>query len=463
MISSLRGRLVALHLAALAVTVLLFAALAYAVLSRHMYRHHDEELAHQAEDVVRALGDGPLTEEHIKNVLDASSVRSRLVLVRDHRGELLYREPILDSMEPNLGRHTALIHAATSNLSAPEFFTVDLERSGETRFICAPLQRPHAYLQIGDPLGDVRATLHATVMACLPLIPAVLLLSSFGGWFIAKRALAPMQTMSATLREIHASDLSRRVEVHAIDAEVGGLATTLNQLLARLQRAFDSLRQFAGDVSHQLQTPLTVMKAGVEAGLRQPDRSDADRKLLEGLVEEINGMSSTVSDLRTFALADAPVHPTAPIDLSAMVRDTADIISALAELREVSVAVEVQPGIDVLGDAVRLKQVVLNLGDNAVKYTPRGGTIGIRLTATATDAILVIQDSGQGISAENIPRLFDRLFRVEAADRSTEGTGLGLAIAKRIIDAHQGTIEVNSTVGVGSTFTVRLSLTTFRV
>jgi len=456
MIRTLRGRLVALHLAVLALTVSLFAALSYAVLSRHMYRHHDEELAHQAQDVVSALGEGPLTEANIQRVLSGSTVRSRLVLIRDHQGELLYREPVLDSMEPNLGRHTALIHAATSNRSAPEFFTVDLERSGETRFICTPLLQRHAYLQIGDPIGDVRATLRATVVACLPLIPAVLLLSSFGGWMIAKRALAPMRSMSATLREIHASDLSRRVEVHAGDAEVGGLATTLNQLLARLQRAFESLRQFAGDVSHQLQTPLTVMKAGVESSLKQPGRTGDDQMLLANLVEEINGMSATVSDLRSFALADAPVRQATPVDLSPIVLEAADIVSALAELHGVSLTTDVEPRIEVTGDAVRLKQVVLNLGDNAVKYTPRGGTIGLRLTATPAEAVLTVRDSGKGIARENIPRLFDRLFRVDAADRSSDGTGLGLAIAKRIIDAHQGTIDVTSTVDRGTTFTVRL-------
>lgn len=456
LIRTLRGRLTLLHLTTLALTVSLFALLAYGVLSRNLYLHHDEELGQQAEDVVAALAGRPLTESSVRQALAESSVRSRLILIRDNRGELLYREPVLDSMEPNLGVHSALVHAATTGLASPEFFTVDLERSGVTRFICAPLRQPNAYLQIGDPLGDVAAILHATAVACLPLIPVVLLLSSFGGWLMAKRALAPMRSITSTLQEIHATDLSRRIEVHPTDEELGALVSTLNHLLDRLQRAFESLRQFAGDISHQLQTPLTIMKGSLDALRRQPQRLAEGPAALDDLVREVDDISATVVDLRAFALADTPIGSAGHVDLSHLTEEAADIISALGELRGVHVTAEVDSGISVRGDSVRLKQVVLNLGDNAVKYTPEGGSVTIRLHGTATEALLEIIDTGAGISKENLPRLFDRLFRADAADRSSDGTGLGLAIAKRIVDVHNGNIDVKSRVGGGSAFTVRL-------
>jgi signal transduction histidine kinase len=455
LIRTLRARLTVLHLGTLAVTLGLFAVLAYQVLSHTLYRHHDDELARQANDLVLALGDRPLTEAGIGQAFAGSSVGSRFVMVRDNHGDLLYRDPILVSTEPTLGQHAALVHAAATGSTTPEFFTVRLEQSGDVRFICVPVQRATGYVQIGDPLGDVQATLTSIAWACLPLVPIVLLLSSSGGWMIARRALAPMRLITTTLEEIRATDLARRVEVHATDEEVAGLVATLNHLLDRLQRAFESLRQFAGDVSHQIQTPLTVMKGSIEAALHRPDRQ-AVGTMLHQLAGEVDDISAIVVDLRTFALADAPLAGASRIDLSHLVDESADIIAALGELRDVSVHSTIDPGVTVRGDAVRLKQVALNLGDNAVKYTPSGGTVTIRLHGTPQEAVLDVIDTGIGISEEHLPRIFDRLFRAGAADRSRTGTGLGLAIARRIVEVHRGTVTVESRVGKGSTFTVRL-------
>jgi signal transduction histidine kinase len=455
-IRTLRARLTVLHVGTLALTLILFAGLAYQVLSRTLYGHHDDELAGQASDLVQALEGVPLTEANIRRAFAQSSVGSRFVMVRDNHGALLYRDLILQPTEPSLGEHEMLIHAAAIGSRTPVFFTLNLERSGELRFICAPLPGAAAYLQIGDPIGDVRATLRTIALAWLPLIPTVLLLSSSGGWWMARRALAPMRSITATLEEIHSTDLARRVEVHATDEEVSGLVATLNHLLDRLQRSFESLRQFAGDVSHQIQTPLTIMKGTLESALRTPGRPTGDRALLESLGEEVDDLSAIVADLREFALADAPVRGATTVDVTHLVAEAADIIAALGELRGVAVDAHVESGVTVRGDAVRLKQVVLNLGDNAVKYTPEGGRVSIRLRAAAGDAVLEVTDTGIGISAEHLPHLFDRLFRADAADRSVTGTGLGLAIAKRIVVAHRGTLEVRSQPERGSTFTVRL-------
>ena len=459
LIRTLRARLTVLHLGTLALTLVLFAVLAYQALSRTLYGHHDEELARQANDLVQALGEASLSEANVRQAFGNSSVGSRFVMVRDNHGTLVYRDPILQSTEPGVGEHQALVHAAMVGSRTPQFFTVTFERSGEVRFICAPLSGAAAYVQIGDPIGDVRHTLHTIAMAWVPLIPIVLLLSSSGGWLMARRALAPMRSVTTTLEEIHATDLARRVDVYATDEEVSNLVGTLNHLLNRLEQAFSSLRQFAGDVSHQIQTPLTVMKGTVESALRADNRPSEDRELLQSLAEEVDDMSDLVIDLRAFALADAPVRGDVSVDASHLVAEAADIVAALGELRGVAVESQVEPHVTVSGDAVRLKHVVLNLGDNAVKYTPEGGRVRIRLSATAREAILQVMDTGMGIAPEHIPRLFDRLFRADAADRSATGTGLGLAIAKRVVDVHRGTIEVASELGKGSTFTVRLPRT----
>lgn len=454
-IRTLRGRLTAWHLTTLALTLGAFAALLYAAVSQSLYEHHDGALRRQASELADRLPHGTVTGPAVLDAITASATMPRFVMIRDARGELLFEEPVLQSHEPNIGLHEALVHAARTNANGPEFFTASLERSGDVRFICVPLGRPDLFLQIGDPLGDLSETLDTVAVASMSLIPIVLLLSGSLGWLVAKRALAPVRTVTATLEEIHATDLSRRIHVHPHDQELSALVATLNHLLDRLERAFDSLRQFAGDVSHQIQTPLTVIKGALDTALREPTRA-AEPAWLGGIADEVEDIRAIVTDLRSLALADTPIGDRAPIDLTSLVSEAAEIVSALGELRSVTVQSDVQPGIAVRGDATRLKQVVLNLGDNAVKYSPAGGRATIRLESSDTSAVLRVTDTGIGVPEQDLPRLFDRFFRTDAAGKRADGTGLGLAIVKRIVEAHRGTVEVRSRPGAGSTFTVKL-------
>jgi len=436
-------------------TVGVFAASCYAVLSWNLYRHHDDELADQAASLVATLSTNTLTPADIREALSTAANGSRFVMIRDDRGALVYRDSALASAEPDIGQHKALVHAATAGSRVATFFTVALARSGDVRFICLPLRQAGVYLQVGDPLGDVRATLRNVTIMALPLIPAVLLLSTLGGRMIVTRALAPLDSVTATLENIQATDLSRRVEVHPTDRELGALVATLNQLLDRLQHSFESLREFAGDVSHQVLTPLTVIKAVLDTEVRAPSHVD-DTVWLQSLTEEVEAIRAIVVSLQSLARADEPVRDAAVVDLSDAVQEAIDIVAALGELRDVQVESDVAPHVAVRGDVTRLRQVVLNLGDNAVKYTPAGGKVTIRLEAPPGKALVRVTDTGIGISAEHQPLVFDRLFRTEAADHRAPGTGLGLAIVKRIVEAHGGTIEVHSRVGEGSTFTVTL-------
>lgn len=456
-IRTLRGRLTVWHLTTLVLTLGAFAALLYGAVSRSLYEHHDGALRRQAAEFAERLRDGALTEPEILGAITASATTPRYVMVRDARGELLFQEPVLQSNEPNIGRHEALVHAARNNANVPEFFTASLERSGAVRFICVPLGRPGLFLQIGDPLGDLRETLDTVLVASVSLVPIVLLVSGAVGWVVVRGALAPVRAVTATLEDIHATDLSRRVQVHPRDQELSRLVATLNHLLDRLQRAFESLRQFAGDVSHQIQTPLTVIKGALDTAQREPART-SDPAWLGSIAGEVEDIRVLVADLRSLALADAPLRDPKTISLTDVVVEASEIVSALGELRNVVVEWKAEPGITVRGDSTRLKQVVLNLGDNAVKYTPAGGHVTIRLESSDTTAIVRVTDTGIGVLEQDLPRLFDRLFRTDSAGQRADGTGLGLAIVKRIVEVHRGTVEVQSRPGVGSTFTVKLPL-----
>lgn len=454
---TLRARLAFWYVGVLTLALSAFAILLYVWLSRTLYRHHDQELLASAHRVAHLLTETALDESAIASTLTSIDVPTpRFLMIRNQQGELMYRSPVLQVAEPSIGRHEALIHAAAHAPRDPEFFSVTLERSGLVRFICTPIERtPAAYVQIGSPLGDVPATLHAVGVASLVLWPLVVLLASYGGWMIAGGALAPIASIDATLRAIEATDLSRRVEVTPFDRELRGLVATLNGLLGRLERAFRDLRDFSANASHQLQTPLAVMKGAIDLG-RRDTASHEGAAVFDELEQEVDELSHVVTDLQTLSLADADADGHGQVDLSAVCAEAAELIALLGESRGVQVDIDVAAGVHVAGDALRLKQVLLNLGDNAVKYTPAGGRLSIHLSSQSGAAVLRVADTGIGIPADQLPRIFDRFYRGPSAKGTTRGTGLGLAIVKRIVEVHGGAIEVTSERPNGTAFVVTL-------
>jgi signal transduction histidine kinase len=221
------------------------------------------------------------------------------------------------------------------------------------------------------------------------------------------------------------------------------------------------LKQFTADISHQLQTPLTVMRGTADVALGST-RTTADyRRALADIGEEIDDMTSILADLRALSLADAGPGAAehGAVDLSGVAREAAEILEALAESKHISVDTTIEHGITVWGSGVGLKQVLLNLVDNAVKYTGTEGRIRLELQAEAHEAVLAVSDTGIGIAPEDLPRVFERFYRVAGSDARSRGTGLGLAIASRIVEAHGGAITAESRLGQGTTFTTRLPLT----
>lgn len=446
------------HLAIMAVSLVLFSVLLHQSLSRSLYRHHDTELAIEGNRLSQALAGTDFNQGGL--ALGGRQMSEEFAMVRNAQGELLYRSPFLEVSEPNIGQHEALVHAASVGTTTPLFFTAQLERAGPVRFICVPIgMPPRAYLQLGRPLGDVPETLHSVAIACALLVPVILVVMSFGGWIVASHALAPMKSINETLHAIEATDLSRRIEAPP-DTDLGQLVSTLNRLLDRLEKAFSSLKQFTADVSHQLQTPLTVMKGTAEVALGSPRTQSEYQGTLAELAEEVDEMARVLADLRALTLADAGAESgeRGPVNLTDVVGEAAEIVEALAETKKISVDTAIEPGVTVWGSRIGLKQILLNLGDNAVKYTPDGGRISLTLESRDREALLTVSDTGVGIPAEDLPHVFDRFYRARRTTPPSAGTGLGLAIVKRIVEVHGGSVSVESGLGKGSTFTVRLPL-----
>jgi heavy metal sensor kinase len=295
-------------------------------------------------------------------------------------------------------------------------------------------------------------------------IPLVLLMGSFGGLILARQALRPVDRMTKIADRIGGGDLTERVPVPAYQDEIGRLAVTINQMIARLQAAFERQRQFSADASHELRTPLSVIRADLEIALRRERTIPEYQEVLASTLEEAVRLSRLVEDLLLLTRADVGrlELECQPVNVTTLGREVVDYLQPLAAQRQQTLtwASEAPRDLVLPADPLRLRQMLINLIDNAVKFTGEGGEIALTLTEESGNALLRVRDTGRGIPPEDLPLIFDRFFRRSAmtGDRSTPGTGLGLSIVRWIVEAHGGTIGVTSRLGEGTEFQLRLPL-----
>ncbi len=285
--------------------------------------------------------------------------------------------------------------------------------------------------------------------------------------FFASRALKPVDDITKMAKRIEAGNLSERLTSDLPNDEIGRLAQTFNDMIERLENSFRQTRQFTADASHELKTPLTVLKGEIEVALRGGNVEGEHKETLLSLLEEIDRMSMIVTNLLDLAKADLERSGGGPLDkeveLHLVLADRFHQLEKIAQDKGVTLELKEPDSIVVLGDKVRLGQLIYNFIDNAIKYTEKGGTVTVSLLkGTGSDkgmTIFKVTDSGIGISSEDLPHLFDRFYRVDKArSREMGGVGLGLSICKEIITAHKGEVKVDSIEGRGTTFTVKLPL-----
>jgi heavy metal sensor kinase len=281
-------------------------------------------------------------------------------------------------------------------------------------------------------------------------------------YLLAGRALAPMTRLTEATRRITADRLGDRLPVARPGDELGRLTATINDLIARLGRAFAELKRFTADASHELRTPLAVLRAEIEVALRAPPAPAEVPALLASLLEECERLGKLIDQLLTLARQDAgearPVRE--PVDLATLLAGVVQDLRPLAEAKGIAFRFEPTDAPPVVaGDPDGLRRAFANLVENAAKYTPPGGAVVVRVGAADGAARVEVADTGEGIPAEHLPRVFDRFYRVDKArSREQGGTGLGLSIVRGIVTAHGGTVELVSTVGRGTTALVVLPL-----
>jgi heavy metal sensor kinase len=472
---SLRIKLTVYYLAILSAVLLLFGIAIYFYLSRSLLTTIDESLAFQAERL----------EVRMAAAAEAETFNHQPAQGNENHEELLQLSPHVIQIIDDSGR-------VTENLSSPEdhlpvnrdalmklevgkttFTTVKLE-SGEQLRVATRRARDTDgdgtyFIRLGQSLAALQSARRKALLVLGIAIPLALLLGSFGGLLLANQALSPVDRITSTADLIAKGDLTERVPEPEKMDEIGRLAATFNHMISRLQAAFERQKQFTSDASHELRTPLAVMRGDIEIALRRQRAPEEYQRVLTSNLEEILRLTRLIEDLLTLARADTGRVELRcePIDLNQLCRQMVEYISPLAQQRNQMLSYEppataTSGGTVVNADTQRIKQLLLNLLDNAIKYTEPGGQITLGLKTENSSAVITVADTGRGIPAEDLPHIFERFFRRSAktSDRSASGFGLGLSIVKWIVDSHHGQIEAHNRDGKGTLFTVKLPLAT---
>ncbi|MBI4463902.1 MAG: HAMP domain-containing protein [Acidobacteria bacterium] len=322
--------------------------------------------------------------------------------------------------------------------------------------------RPYI-VQVAVPLQEIQEGFRRFLWILLAALPAIVALATVGGYWMSRRALAPVDEITSAARSVTSQELSRRLPVPRTGDELQRLSETLNDMFERLEASFAHVARFTADASHELRTPVTLMRTTAELALRRERSSHDYREALAQILRELERTSGLIEDLLFLARADSAsgVLSFSRSDIVETVREACDQGRLLAAAKHIEMETRLPAHPVYLdADASSLRRLFLILLDNAVKYTPPAGTVRVNLKQQDGSLLAVVSDTGIGIPAEDLPHVFDRFYRADRArSRDGGGAGLGLSIAQWIACVHHGQIEVESTPGRGSTFRVRLPLT----
>lgn len=382
--------------------------------------------------------------------------------ILDPQGRLLVDSGRLDGVpiDPGIAAldHTRFEYSTTGEGTPIKLYSVPFIIEGQGAGI---VQMAESYQHIQDVQQQL-------VLLFAIGVPFTVLAASAGGWFLASSALNPIDRITRAAQQISADDLHQRLNLKVPNDEVGRLAITFDQMLARLEDAFERQKRFIADASHEMRTPLTILKGDVEVALNRPRTASEYRETLEMINQTADRMNALVEELLLLARADNDQYPLhlQPLDLSEVLTDLVAKLQTRANNKNVELCLDTPLNLPMAGDRDKLTRLFINLVDNAIKYSPAGASVRVTAAVRADYACVMVADTGSGIPAEHLPHLFERFYRVDKArsrqrtngDDEGTGVGLGLSIVQWLVKIHGGRIEVDSQTGRGTTFTVRLPL-----
>lgn len=463
MFDSIRTRLTLWNVGVSALIIIAFAALTYFLVWRTLSRETDATLAEMARNFKTALdaeqSDEPeksSIEKNIIEIVNESRFRDYIFLVCAENGRLI------SSTAP--GEQAAAILALKKDADAYKTLNVGTDEFRVYRLQLNSSAGENFDLFVARSLEDREKFLGRLRSIFLVAVPLTLLLTGFGGYFLARKSLAPVATMSREAAQIGAENLQRRLPVKNERDEIGNLAQVFNALLLRLENSFEQQRRFMADASHELRTPLAIVRGESEVALSKENRPNEElRESLSIVHDESKRLTRIVEDLFTLARADSG-HFSAnlkEIYLDEILVECVRAVRVLAENKNVAVNLAALEEMPMRGDEQLLRRLFINLLDNAIKYNCDGG--GVSLTGEKKDGhyLIIVADSGTGISETEQRKIFDRFYRADIArsranDTTTSGAGLGLSIAQWIAALHAGKVELIASNETGSSFSVLL-------
>ena len=460
MFHSVRTRLTLWYAGVLALSLIAFAFLIYYAAAASFHQRQDESLLSTAQTVASAYVEEFAEQKSLTKagqvVLAELAFPNRYVQVIDGNG--------LSMASTNVSSTAGPMPLAALN-EAKQRGSSFASLNG-WRVAIVPISSSNqelGFATVAEPLSVIEDGLRSLRRDFFAGVPIVLLLASAGGYFLARKSLSPIASMNRQTKRISAGSLSSRLDVTDPRDELGSLAITINDLLIRLESSFKEQQRFIADASHELRTPLAVLRSETEVALNKTRTVEEYQESLSLIKDEAERLSRIVEDL--FILARQPLDAPQslikePVLLNDAVRDCARAAQVLATRKGVRLETESDRQSLVLqGDGELIRRMILNLLDNAVKYTPKDGEINVSLTRQNGNAEIVVRDTGIGIPQADQSHVFDRFYRVDKArSRSLGGAGLGLSIVSWIVEAHGGKISMESAQNRGSTFTVELPL-----
>ena len=481
-LKSLRFKLTLWYVLILGILLISFSSFLYFTLSKSLYRDVDNKLTSLAE-LIASESVSPLSKFGFGNIDQALEASMNLkpigkfIQVLDESGKIGRKSDNLRNVQLPISL-TALKNASKG------LITFETNRSFENaplRIITFPvIENNHItkIVQIASSLEDVEDALNTLFIILMITVPFALMVASLGGQFLANKALKPVDKITQTARMITSQNLNQRIEPPKVKDEISRLIETFNEMISRLDQSFRQIKQFSTDASHELKTPLTILKGEVEVTLRKERASHEYEQTLKSNLEEINRMSQIVDDLLLLSKADiGEIRLNKEvINLTEILNEVVAQMNILAQSKTLLIETSNHhEDIHIFGDGLRIRELFLNLIENGIKYTEEGGSIHITFSKDtplhdksqsgwterkqARFVKIIVSDTGIGIAKEDRERIFDRFFRVDKArSREQGGSGLGLSICKWIVEAHQGEIKVESEVGKGSSFIIKLPL-----
>jgi heavy metal sensor kinase len=430
-------------------------------LRQELYTVADGALAAQIDDLTNFLKSQKKRNMTVSKLREEASEAYDLehsgdfLQIYDEDGNWIFRAPSLEknqfaAVAPSVGKGRSYQNVGLGN-DPFRFVTQRIEVNGRSYTV-----------QTGVPTGQIVATLSLFRRYLLMLAPLVLLAAATGGSWLSRRALSPVDAIIGTARNIGGNNLGERLEQLTTGDELQRLSDTLNEMLARIESAFLRVTQFTADASHELRTPISLIRTEAEIALRK-SRGDAEyREALRHILLEAERTSSLVEELLSLARADSgreSLHLTV-IDLRAVITETANEWRPMVEARKLRFTQEVATcELPVLADRSSVQRLLAILLDNAVKYTPPPGVVELGLQTRNEKAVITVRDSGIGIAEREQTKIFERFYRADKArSRELGGAGIGLAIAEWIVQQHRGSIAVQSSMGNGSTFLIEFPL-----